>query len=455
MNVPRKFLYCRVAATLAAAAGIFASTSSGFAFSASRTYGRCCFPKLDMPPSKKYLNAPCCRPTLYATSDNSSNGMIMDDLQQQATKLGKVLIEEWNQVSNILQRFLSLSTKHQVSADDILQVCDDIDAINNVSLGIGSTETREADKSMRSLTSRFNLEQRALRFARYRMLIKMMKENYDAYVTTATFLSNRIPRQELPNLQDIPYPELVFAVSSNPSENDISLVPDSPLSSMEYTESILDKILLKIFRNLVEKNTGGIRSDQQGIAGLLEQGRTFMVQEGQTPEAMHRMVYDTLGGLMTPYLPPFYRIFMSGIVPEFLGTSWSGKQIGPWFYAPWLTSIVTPTFFGFLVGPSYPNTRKDGQPGGLVVEKCKFLQESGCKGLCLHQCKLPAQMFFREELGLSLTVTPNFVTQECQWSFGEVPLPVEEDPYFPKGCLVGCQSRQAMAGLKTAATCDA
>ena len=26
------------------------------------------------------------------------------------------------------------------------------------------------------------------------------------------------------------------------------------------------------------------------------------------------------------------------------------------------------------------NRRKDGSLGGMVVEKCKFLQESGCKG---------------------------------------------------------------------------
>ena len=105
-----------------------------------------------------------------------------------------------------------------------------------------------------------------------------------------------------------------------------------------------------------------------------------------------------------------------------------------------------PTFFGFLVGPSTPNYRKDGQLGGLVVEKCKFLQESGCKGLCLNQCKSPAQQFFAEELGLPLTVSPNFVTQECQWSFGEVPLAPADDPSFPRGCLVGCESRKAMAG---------
>ena len=39
------------------------------------------------------------------------------------------------------------------------------------------------------------------------------------------------------------------------------------------------------------------------------------------------------------------------------------------------------------------------------------VQESNCKGLCLHQCKIPAQEFFQEKLGLPLTVSPNFVTQ--------------------------------------------
>ena len=68
-------------------------------------------------------------------------------------------------------------------------------------------------------------------------------------------------------------------------------------------------------------------------------------------------------------------------------------------------------------------------------------------GLCLHQCKLPAQQFFADELGLKLTVSPNFETQECQWSFGEEPLPPQDDPSFPKGCLVGCESRKQVAEM--------
>ncbi len=110
---------------------------------------------------------------------------------------------------------------------------------------------------------------------------------------------------------------------------------------------------------------------------------------------------NVLGGLLTPVLPPFYRIFMSGIVPsaERQDPAWlinlsqkiidtipdsfdwkkdikPGKQYGPWFYAPFLTSVVTPPFLGFLLGPSRINYRKDGQLGGMVVEKCKFLQVS-------------------------------------------------------------------------------
>mmetsp|Transcript_76796 Transcript_76796/g.220574 ORF Transcript_76796/g.220574 Transcript_76796/m.220574 type:complete len:223 (+) Transcript_76796:311-979(+) len=201
-----------------------------------------------------------------------------------------------------------------------------------------------------------------------------------------------------------------------------------------------------------------------GILGLLDEGRTYMLSPEGTPAAQQQMVVNTLSWLMTPVLPPFYRIFMSGIVPcrENGDPDWlvdgfaklvsvlpeniqsklaPGTQLGPWFYAPALTSFVTPTFFGFLVGPSTINRREDGQLGGLVVEKCKFLQESSCKGMCLNICKLPAQSFFTEGLGLPLSVNPNFETQECQWSFGQTPLPPSEDPLWPNGCVTGCPTR--------------
>ena len=73
----------------------------------------------------------------------------------------------------------------------------------------------------------------------------------------------------------------------------------------------------------------------------------------------------------------------------------------------------------------------------------------------LAPMQVAAQQFFQEGLGLSLTVSPNFETQECQWSFGETPLPPSEDESFPTGCLVGCESRKTLAAMgSTADACN-
>ena len=355
------------------------------------------------------------------------------------SKIGQQIVAEFEEAAACISLAAKSVFVSSTTAADIVQVCDDLDAL-------------EIDQDLVVSGKTLELRRRALEFKRYELLAKLLQTDYKAYVATASFLSpSRIPRLQLPNLQDVPYDAdrdpATTATAAGMDENGAPLVADCTLDSVEFKGNALDKLLLGIFRKLVAKNTGGVTSEKEGIQGLLDQGRTFMLQPGQTAEAQHKMVYDTLGGLMTPVLPPFYRIFMSGIVPN-VGTPWDGKQLGPWFYAPALTAFVTPTFFAFLVGPSRPNRRQDGQLGGLVVEKCQFLQESGCKGLCLHQCKLPAQQFFQEELGLPLTVIPNFDTQECQWSFGQTPLPPAEDPAFPKGCLVGCESRKAVAGTK-------
>lgn len=378
------------------------------------------------------------------------------------------LTEEFKEVATCLNIVTSaiFAKDAEINAEDIVQICDKIDKFNieiNSNKSIDNVEGSSSSSKL-FVSNILQLRKVALEFQRYEWLVKIMKSNYDTYVATASFLSpSRISRRQLPNVQDIPYDKKAeeeaastavvsaSALSKNgmliSEDGKTPLVADCKLDDMEYKDNVVDIILLSIFRNLVVKNTNGVTSQQRGILGLVEQARTYMLQPGQTAERQHQMVRDTLRDLMTPILPPFYRIFMSGIVPEnsFLGREYDNKQYGPWFYAPFLTSFVTPTFFGFLVGPSYPNRRKDGEFGGLVVEKCKFLQESNCKGICLHQCKLPAQQFFQDELGLSLTVTPNFDTQECQWSFGEIPLSPEDDPSFPTGCLVGCESRATIA----------
>ena len=251
-------------------------------------------------------------------------------------------------------------------------------------------------------------------------------------------------------------------------------------------ENVLEGALLELTRDIYARQTGVARLKQRGIRGLIEEMRIYTLSPiGNAPQAQQRVLIRTLRTLMTPVLRPIYRIFMAGIVPshdptdERIGADpkWlsdavqsirhklpagkkyltPGRQLGPWFYAPVLTSVVAPYVFGFLVGPASLNRRSDGQLGGLVVEKCKFLQESNCKGMCLNSCKLPAQDLFNE-LGLPLRVTPNFATQECQWSFGEEAPPPEVDDTWPKGCITGCNSREVMrelsGGVSSARACE-
>lgn len=318
---------------------------------------------------------------------------------------------------------------------------------------------------------------------RSQLLIDLLKTDRTSYIQTVSFLN--IPREDLPNRQDVPLREC----DPDPRRPDIvpgedlvngldkdGLVPDCALQDKPMGENFAEAWLLEVTRNIYAEEVGLERNQEKGIRGLLEEMRQYMLSpEGMFSAAQQGALIRTLRRLMTPFLPPFYRIFMGGIVPSYNaddkrvgadpkwladGVQWvrgklpvgkeylePGRQLGPWFYAPTLTAVVAPYAFGFLVGPSRLNFRSDGQLGGLVVEKCKFLQESNCKGMCLNSCKLPAQELF-DELGLPLRVSPNFVTQECQWSFGEMAPPHDEDPTWPKGCVVGCTSREAMGRLR-------
>lgn len=56
---------------------------------------------------------------------------------------------------------------------------------------------------------------------------------------------------------------------------------------------------------------------------------------------------------------------------------------------PGVNALITPIFFQWLVGPSAVNDspETDAKRTGVLIEKCRFLDESGCKGLCLNMCQ--------------------------------------------------------------------
>ena len=90
-------------------------------------------------------------------------------------------------------------------------------------------------------------------------------------------------------------------------------------------------------------------------------------------------------------------------------------RVAPWFralfpYSSWgaeLNARITPAFFGWLVGPAavkeepIVDFRGDAVRSAVRIERCRYLAESGCVGMCVNLCRTPVQKFFGEELGVS------------------------------------------------------
>ena len=91
-------------------------------------------------------------------------------------------------------------------------------------------------------------------------------------------------------------------------------------------------------------------------------------------------------------------------------------------------AALSERLFPFLVGPCTVDTwqeddAQDGQQAWkskVVIERCRFLEESGCKGMCVGLCKKPSEAYFAS-IGLPLSFTPDFETGGCEMVWGRTP----------------------------------
>lgn len=125
-----------------------------------------------------------------------------------------------------------------------------------------------------------------------------------------------------------------------------------------------------------------------------------------------------------------------------------------------LLGLLTPVLFPFLVGEC--NVEDWAHPSGqqwkskVVVKKCRFLEVSACKGMCVGLCKEPTESFFSEELGLPLSMEPNYEDGSCTMTWGASPRPL--DASQNTACYSHCGLRAAVhhasQGAKASAECD-
>eukprot|EP00850_Spirogloea_muscicola_P010626 SM000063S20016 [mRNA] locus=s63:293225:294317:+ [translate_table: standard] len=131
-------------------------------------------------------------------------------------------------------------------------------------------------------------------------------------------------------------------------------------------------------------------------------------------------------------------------------------RVPGWFrrlfpYSDWgaeANAAITPRFFSWLVGPCHV---VEADVGGrklmsaVHIEKCRYLETSGCTGMCANLCKVPTQYFFNRELGMPLTMEPNFVDLSCRMTFGLSPPPLQEDAALVQPCFATCPSANLAA----------
>lgn len=213
----------------------------------------------------------------------------------------------------------------------------------------------------------------------------------------------------------------VFPPPAATSIHPVPLSPDAPPLSP------FDSLLLALFRRQLQQQTG-MRDPRPGFEGMLGELREFQLTHTVAEQAdASEAIMAALGGP----IPQIFRVVAS-----------------PRSWAPAALSVCTVPLLRFLVGDMKLTQRAPDDPraGGVLVQRCKVLEQGGCKGLCVNMCKLPTERYFSRRWGTPVTLNPNFETLQCQLSFGVAPPPEEElTNLLPAGCLEGCALATALS----------
>ncbi|KAG7350409.1 protein of unknown function DUF4033 containing protein [Nitzschia inconspicua] len=230
-----------------------------------------------------------------------------------------------------------------------------------------------------------------------------------------------------------------FVASTTPSYTrwvtgpDVATKPDydnihGPLGSL------MDNIFMRVFRRKLAEHVGFDSSlPQDDYLGLIELTQAMNARYSNRTE-VQQIAQSTLFSLFPSWLPGQFATLFSKPYPEFSSrmNAWATRVGGTW-----------------LMGECEINdvVNKDGsilKDQGLLVKRCRFLEESGCASICVNSCKIPTQNFFMEDMGLPLTMTPDYETYECQFSFGVVPDTQGELDARNTPCLSRCPTAGSM-----------
>ncbi|MEB3293150.1 MAG: DUF4033 domain-containing protein [Synechococcales bacterium] len=206
------------------------------------------------------------------------------------------------------------------------------------------------------------------------------------------------------------------------------------LEKSVYNDTLFDRLFIGLFSRKIASAVGK-KPKLQGYDGFVELSQQIM--QGRNAEEQQQVVAVVLQSLIpAPVLWVVRRLFSPTQVV---------CELNAWFAT---------LLFEWLVGPCEVRTAEvpdqDGQPRSqnsmVYIKKCRYLEQSGCVGMCINMCKLPTQKFFTEDFGIPLTMTPNFEDLSCEMVFGQMPVPLEQEAIYHQACLTDrCSMASAIA----------
>lgn len=190
-----------------------------------------------------------------------------------------------------------------------------------------------------------------------------------------------------------------------------------------YKDNLIDRLFIALFSRKMARALG-TKTVFKGYDGFVALSQEIM--KGRNSQQQQELVEVVLKSLIPA---PFLFLTRKLVKPNRWvceSNAWFAKVLFPWLVGEceiYEAEIIT------------TDNQKISQKSGVKMKKCRYLEESGCVGMCINMCKMPTQKFFTESFGIPLTMTPNFEDLSCEMVFGQNPPPLETEDAYYQPCL--------------------
>lgn len=205
----------------------------------------------------------------------------------------------------------------------------------------------------------------------------------------------------------------------------------------EYEDNFLDRVFIWLFSRKMAKALGA-DTKLSGYAGLVDLSKQIM--HGRNAQQQQKIVAKILQSLIPAPVLWGIRTFFAPTRLVCVLNAWFAARMFEWLVGNCQVIVADVDLADGTVR---------SQPSGVKIEKCRYLADSGCVGMCVNMCKVPTQTFFTEQFGIPLSMVPNFEDLSCEMIFGQLPADPGSDPAYDRACL----AQQCPTAKLTAKTC--